>query len=115
MPVLLACLEHASCRLAGPLTDTMMFVSFAALLAQRTMWPRRCSGATTPGMQTWVASSCVTRVLQAPGVPESPCHSQAFVPHQPLASLQMWSLGVILYILLSGMPPFYGDTEARVL
>ncbi len=27
---------------------------------------------------------------------------------------QMWSLGVILYILLSGMPPFYGDTEEAI-
>jgi hypothetical protein len=64
MPVLLAHTNVQGCTPAGLLTDIMMLGSVAASLVQRTMWPQRCSGATTPGMQTWVATLHAIWVLQ---------------------------------------------------
>ena len=40
-------------------------------------------------------------------------HVAVFVEHR--REVDIWSLGVILYILLCGFPPFYADDETEIV
>lgn len=74
------------------------------------------------------AFSCSTQQSKHPAPVTARCVSQrcvyacvapACVPTQVLRrkygkEADIWSCGVMLYILLSGMPPFYGDNEQQI-
>jgi len=60
------------------------------------------------GQKTMMATACGTPSYVAPEV-LNPDKSQGYGPE-----VDLWSIGVITYILLCGFPPFYGDTVPEI-
>jgi len=62
----------------------------------------------------------LSKVFQEGEPMTSKCGAPYYTAPQVLAgsytqASDMWSLGIIMYILLCGYPPFFGDTDAQIL
>jgi len=112
--------EKDAARFVRQITDAVAYLHRKGIV-HRDLKPENLLLSIKEGVPTLkLADFGLSKVMEATAVLETQCGTPGYVAPEVLKGegydekVDVWSLGVILYILLCGFPPFYADNNTKL-